>query len=456
MDCVQVYTKELKIEQVVKEAAKPVSMGTVDYFVEGYEFGPAITGVAVNFKGEVSKADLANLSVKTNGKDRNITKAYFVDAEGNEKDATVGTRARFDLEVKYTSTMVTYGTFSFPSSDDGGCSPFVYNNVNNWNPDLKLEVRLASGKSIKVGKDTYNDEAPAIANEVGARIILSTKDWGEAKTFTSNGKTLSYKAYETTDLAGDSGKNPLVIWLHGAGEGGTDPDIALLGNDVTNLGEEKVQAHFKSATSAGAYVLAVQTPTMWMDNGNGQNHGGNEHSVYTETLKATIDHYLEGNADVDTSRIILGGCSNGGFMTMEMAVNYPSFFRAYYPVCEAYQDSFLTESDIASLKDLSIWFTHSANDTTVNPENFTVATYKRLMAAGAKDVHFSYFENVRGNEGNPTGMNDYMGHYSWIYTLKDECLKDQADPTNVVAPSSADVLVNGTAVSLWGWAASKA
>ncbi len=457
MDCVQVYTKELQIAQVIKQAAKPVSLGTVDYYVEGFEFGPAITGVLAHFKGAVAKGDLSHLTVKTNGRDRIIENVYLADESGNPSDANQGNIVRFDLTVQYTSTMMTWGDYSFPSSNDFGCSPFVYaNNVNNWNPNLSIAVEIASGSTIEVGGETYGDEVRGRIDEIGERIILSTKDWTEARTHTANGKTLSYKAYETDALKNDGVKDPLIIWLHGAGEGGTDPDIALLGNDVTNLGEEKIQSHFEIGQQKGAYVLAVQTPTMWMDTGNGQNHSGNAHSVYTETLKSTIDKYLEENPDADESRIFLGGCSNGGYMTMEMAINYPSFFKAYYPTCEAYQNAFLTDQDVAKLKDLSMWFTHAANDTTVDPNNFTVPTYKRLIDAGASDVHFSYFVDVKGNECNPDGeMNDHMGHYSWIYVLKDECAKDQADPNNIAAPSTKDVMVNGQAVTMWGWMASK-
>ena len=75
------------------------------------------------------------------------------------------------------------------------------------------------------------------------------------------------------------------------------------------------------------------------------------------------------------------------------------------------------------------------------------------MAAGATDVHFSYFVDVRGKEGGQE--NKYMGHYSWIYTLKDECALDQADPENVAAPSTKAVKVGDEEVTLWGWAASK-
>ena len=138
-------------------------------------------------------------------------------------------------------------------------------------------------------------------------------------------------------------------------------------------------------------------------------------------------------------------------MTMEMAVTYGDFFRAFYPCCEAYSDSFLTDDDVNKLKDLPMWFIHAANDTTVDPSSFVLPTYRRLMGAGAKDIHLSYFVDVRGTQGNPAG-NNYMGHYSWIYIFRDEVQYDQEDYNNVQAPSTKAVKdAQGHDVNLFDW-----
>ena len=251
-------------------------------------------------------------------------------------------------------------------------------------------------------------------------------------------------------MKNDTGKNPLIIWLHGQGEGGTDPDIALLGNDVTNLGESTIQSYFKVQDGIqGAYVLAPQSPTMWMDDGTGTNNGGEAKSIYTDVLKDLIDKYIADNNDIDTSRIYIGGCSNGGYMTMNMVTAYPSFFAAAYPICEAYKDSFLTNEEVNSLQNLPMWFVASADDTTVNPENFVIPTFKRIKEAGNTNAHFSYFEHVYGED---TGHQvQYMGHYSWIYAFRDEVKLDQADINAIAAPSTAEVKIGAKSVGLWEW-----
>ena len=411
---------------------------TVDYLVEGFEFGPAIEGVKLNLEGKVKASDLKNVTfaVKTNGTNRNILSVDLCDQEGTVINATESNYIRFTLEV----TSSTY-------SASGGAQCFSYTSMNDWSKNITAEVSIKSGTLIS-GEDSFSN---LTVKNIRSRIVTSTREWGEAKTHTAEGYTLSYKGYEPDRLREDGVLNPLVIWLHGQGEGGTDPDIAILGNDVTELGNEKIQSHFVKGQQKGAYVLAAQTPTMWMDNGKGQNHGGVGHSIYTKSLKSLIDKFIEDNGDIDPKRIFVGGCSNGGYMTMEMAINYGNFFRAFYPCCEAYSDSFVEDSDIEKLKDLPMWFIHAANDGTVDPSKFTLATYKRLKDAGAKDLHLSYFVNVTGTQGNPRG-NNYDGHWSWIYIFRDEVALDQADPNSIKAPSTEEVKdANGNTVNLFDW-----
>ena len=432
-------TKEGYFDRVLKLFVDEYD--TLDYLVEGFEFGPAIVGVKLNFPEKVKKEDLQGKQfvVKTNKSNRTVTSVDLCDQEGQIINATESHYVRISLEMKYSG---------WGPADGASCFTYA-NNVNNWTVGITAEAALADGQTLKVGEDTYTSANKF--NYIRSRIVLSTRDWGEAKSHTAEGYTLTYKEYQTDAMREDGVLNPLVIWLHGMGEGGTDPDIALLGNDVTALGEKKIQDHFVKGKQQGAYVLAAQTPTMWMNSGTGSNNGGTGHSIYTKTLKSLIDNYIKENGDIDTNRIYVGGCSNGGYMTMEMAVTYGNFFRAFYPCCEAYSDSFVTDEDIQKLKDFPMWFIHAANDQTVNANNFVIPTYQRLKEAGAKDLHFSYFTDVRGTDGNPQG-NSYQGHYSWIYIFRDEVEFDQADPNNIKAPSDQPVKdKDGNTVNLFDW-----
>lgn len=236
------------------------------------------------------------------------------------------------------------------------------------------------------------------------------------------------------------GKRPLIIWLHGAGEGGTDPTIAYTGNKVVRLASDEVQKLF-----GGAYIYAPQCKTFWMDDGCGQISTSGD-SIYVEALKAAIDEFVEEHEGIDTDRIYIGGDSNGGFMTMRMIIDYPDYFAAAFPVCEALLSEKITEGQLTQLKNMPIWFTHAKNDPVVAPDEFAVLTYKRLIEAGAKDVHFTYWDKIcdihegfLDENGKPY---EYFGHAAWIPMLNDDCKVDF---------DGSPVIYDGREVSLLEW-----
>lgn len=138
-----------------------------------------------------------------------------------------------------------------------------------------------------------------------------------------------------------------------------------------------------------------------------------------------IKDYVSKNRDIDSNRIYIGGCSNGGYMTMLMIRDYQKYFAAAYPVCEGLNNTLITDSDIEKMKDTPIWFTCAKTDTTLSPEDNTLPTYDRLIKAGAKNVQLSYFDNVidttglyKKIDGSPY---EYNGHWSWIYLYNNQC-----------------------------------
>ena len=395
---------------------------TYKLIVEGYEWGPSVTKAVIQLEGDADplsiSADKFKVSVHTAGfmgdsdNDRPVTDAYVSDAQGNRSDAAA---PYVTIEMLVGAQMGMMGGEALP-----GSSPFSYDlttSLNSWslsNYTITLNAAITvAGASV----DALNIPASAYAGKI--EPLVDTLNKG---TNALDGITLTYAAYESADMTGDGFANPLIIWLHGAGEGGTDIDIPLLGADVTELMKDPIQGYFKrDGGEQGAYVLAVQTPTMWMDSGSGQ-HQGNQDSIYTAVLYDTIQKYVASNPDIDTNRIYIGGCSNGGYMTMNMLINYPDYFAAGFPVCEAYMDSFITEDKLVILKDIPLWFTQSRDDTTVAPVNYAIPTFIRLLQTGASDVHFSFFDTVVGQDA--PGVT-YMGHWSWVYALSDRSVKDQ-------------------------------
>ena len=243
----------------------------------------------------------------------------------------------------------------------------------------------------------------------------------------------------------DSGKHPLIVFLHGAGEGGFDTAVPYTGNKVTTFSEPYAQEIF-----GGAFVLVPQCDTMWLDDGSHQ-YGDSGISMYTEDLKTTIDEFVSAYSDaIDMDRIYVGGDSNGGFMTMRMLMSYPDYFAAGFPICEAMLDARITEEDIEHLKQIPLWFTHGKADPVVAPDRYVVPTYQRLLAAGARNCHFTFWDEILDlytgwdtPDGKPF---KYFDHFAWIPMFNDACTTDY---------DGSPVTLDGRETTIFHWIAAQ-
>lgn len=391
---------------------------TYDLVINGYDWGPGVDKIILHcnksFTDESIKAEDFTISVDLQVTkwiswppkvedatlNRNITEAYLSDDKGNKIS---GTGSDITLEVSV-------------HPEDGASNPFLYASdmMNHWQQIYKYDIR---NEKLDISVTQENKRIGVLADEFTI---------GES---TTDSVTLHYGFWRPKNA---SEKTPLIIWLHGMGEGGTDPYIALYGNKVVNLITPKVQDCFGPT---GAYVLVPQVDGFWMQVSKEKNQenwitGKSEEtvSIYTEALFNLIDEFVKNHPEVDKNRIYVGGCSNGGYMTINMLLQYPDYFAAAYPICEAYPDSKIDEDKLAVLGRQSIWFTQSKDDKTVKPKSFVLPTYKRLVKAGAKDIHLTLWDSVTDQTGKFKDKKGkpykYNGHFSWVYTLNNECKED--------------------------------
>ncbi|GFP74479.1 prolyl oligopeptidase family serine peptidase [Clostridium fungisolvens] len=405
---------------------KSTSYSTV---TEVQDWGPAITKVIVNLGQKVDQGLIATDTFKVHvlrtenrpntlmlgaaEGDRKVTRAYVSDKDGNA--VASGSYAVLEMEI---------------GPDLALGSPMNYslsNGLNGW---------VTSNYTITQQRDITSN-SQTIRGLVGNVYAGGTKILADQFT-TSQGTydniTLHYASFAP---AKDSKKHPLVIWLHGAGEGGTDGLLPIMGNKAVNFASPEMQKYFE-----GAYVLAPQAPTFWMDGLNGGRGDGT--SKYEKALMSLIKEYVANNKDIDTNRVYIGGDSNGGYMTMVMARDYTDYFAAAFPTCEALKDTLITDADIQKLKNIPLWFTASKTDTTVPVNSFMVPTYERLVKAGAKNVHMTLLEKVldttglyKKADGTPY---EYMGHWSWIYVYNNQCVDT----------------INGKSTTIMEWLAAQA
>ena len=396
--------------QTLKMAPQVVGVTT-------YEANTAVNLVVVKPEIQLVNPDPSVFTVSTNGTERTVVSTYPCDARG-----------AFNPEGDCLA-------LGLAKAKGRGIGLSKAGNV--WKTEYSVKVGLKKGKAIKVGKQKFT----AIECETAEALkdFVSEADYFNKGTFTGKltGKpgevTLTYASYEPWSLKGDGKANPLVIWLHGGGEGGTDVSITLLGNEVVALIRPQIQSHFTTEGGAnGAYVLSVQCPTMWMGTSKGFGHGDYP-SLYADVLKSCIDSFVDSHPDVDPNRIYLGGCSNGGYMTMHMLIRHPKYFAAAYPTCEAYMDQYISDDEIKALAEENIWIVQSYDDTTVDPKVHCIPTFQRIVKAGGKNVWMSMFENVVGID-NPGQK--LFGHFSWCYLFNDAVTHSQEQSQYEVKPSN--------------------
>ncbi len=223
-----------------------------------------------------------------------------------------------------------------------------------------------------------------------ASLLLASflfADDQQAKTFEKEIKVtvkMSYllalpEGYEKGDK-----KWPLVVFLHGAGESGTDL--------------EKVKMHGppKLAANGKALPFILVSP---------QSPGrGWDPNVLDAMLEDLITRYK-----VDPDRVYLTGLSMGGFGTWTWAASHPERFAAIAPICGG-GDLKAAEK----LKALPIWVFHGAKDNVVSIRA-SEAMVDALKAVGS-GVKFTVYPEAGHDSWTETYNNPEF--FEWLLAQK--------------------------------------
>lgn len=399
--------------------------GSYSIVIEGYDWGPAVSKVILTMEEPATSVDWKGYTVTVRRSSdcapipanqvlgsRSVIAGYVSDAKGNRM--AEGNHVTLVLAVA-------------PNLPIG--SPIQYSQAQGCRGNSWINYQM-----------TIKDEAKGMIwnQEMDRFMPLIDRFDLTGKYSDGNGITMSYASYSPPNI---EEKSPLIIWLHGGGEGGTDPSIPLIANRAANYASDEIQAIF-----GGAFVLSPQSPTRWMDSGEGTTRGQTD-DIYFKALKHLIEDFIAENPSVDQNRIYVGGCSNGGYMTVKLLIEYPDFFAAAFPSALAYWNEFLTDAQVNRIKDIPMWYIHSKDDTVTDPEQTVVPVYNRLIAAGAPNVHFTYYDHVVDITGFFGGAGyHYPGHWSWIYGHANVARTDY---------DGSLVKLDGRAVTIMEWMAAQ-
>ncbi len=202
----------------------------------------------------------------------------------------------------------------------------------------------------------------------------------EKKVFEDgSGASMPYRLYvpESYDA---SKKYPVVVFLHGAGERGSDNSAQLV-NGIQVLFD--THEAFKEAI-----VIAPQCPATkrWVE--TDWSAGCYSSDLIGEEQLATVMKILEsvqGEYSTDTDRIYAMGLSMGGFGTWDLLTRHHDVFAAGVPICGSGDPN---KADI--LSQVPIWTFHDTTDGVV-PYNGTKTMYNSIKAAGGDKIKFTTY-----------------------------------------------------------------
>lgn len=347
-----------------------------DLYSHVYDYGQRINRVEFDLPTEINDKDLAidSFTVKTknslgkmkieNGK-REIKNIYL---KGNaKKDKHVVIELQSELNSPYSSTL-------------------FWDEDNFTNKPLNILYEVKQNKKVgNLDKLKYKQ-----GKIFDSEIDLLTS--GQSKT------GIHYKDFKPKN---NKSKHPLVIWFHGAGEGGNNN----LGQVTANKGASAFLNDETQQILDYPYVLAPQSPDFWMPEFTVQDKKlkGKDR---TDDLIDLIKEYISKNPSIDKNRVYLLGASMGGYQVWEALAKEPELFAAGIPICAAYQ---VPTKHLDKLKNIPVWLVHTKTDDTV-PYKYSVNTYNYLKKIGSKVIFTSYDDIKVGNE-------PYSPHASWIYTL---------------------------------------
>lgn len=207
--------------------------------------------------------------------------------------------------------------------------------------------------------------------------------------------SLNYLLFVPQAAKSDPNKKwPLMLFLHGAGERGTNLWL------VTKHGPPKI---VREKPDFPFILVSPQCPQ------------GETWSA--DSLIALLDDVI-GRLPVDKSRVYLTGLSMGGYGTWNLATWHPERFAAVVPICGGGDPVGVVLADgprAAALKTLAVWAFHGAKDPVVSIDESRrmVEAFKRV---GCQEIDLTVYPEAGHDSWTETYNNPKL--YEWLLKHK--------------------------------------
>lgn len=356
--------------------------------------GEVVYAVVCDFGDNIDTTNINRDSIKVESavgkeiKERTITKIYSNDKIEADGEESKGQYLVIELNPMDENSMTT----SF--------DPVEFLSVRN---ELKYTVTFL--ENVKTEKKTFMVANKGILN---GNEVIPVVDEFEKLTFNSkSGKELKYRFFQPQKE--NDKKYPLVLFLHGAGERGTDNTLQMIGNEGA-----LTFAYKEDQEKNPCYILAPQSDSTdkltfyWTEE--------ERYNAVLELVRETMEKY-----SIDENRVYIVGMSMGGIGTWNIIEKNPDLFAAAVPICgvtnyKAAGDPYnqpiyapVNEEHVEILKNIPIWAFHGVDDPVVDVRN------SREM--------YEAIKKVNGNLMKYTELPEGTSHLSWIQALQDKDMK---------------------------------
>ena len=188
-------------------------------------------------------------------------------------------------------------------------------------------------------------------------------------------------------------KYPLVLFLHGAGERGTNL------KDIEIHGLPKLVRNGKKFPFI---IIAPQCPlNLWWSD-----------PLPVELLSKLVNDIVM-KYGIHKNNVFCTGLSMGGYGTLALSIKNPKLFSAIIPICGGMDiKNFF---DILNLKDLPIWLFHGDKDEVIPLEN-SQSIYKVLKLVN-KNIKLTVYKGVDHNSWDRAYDDNEL--YKWMLSHKD-------------------------------------
>lgn len=217
------------------------------------------------------------------------------------------------------------------------------------------------------------------------------------------GEVFPYRLH-APQFAKPNQRYPLIVFLHGSGECGTNNSSQI------KVGLPTLMAKLiKRPEPVMVLASQCQVGNWWVKRlARDEDYAASAEPTPSMEVVLTIVDYLMATRQADPNRIYITGLSLGGFGTWDAIQRAPTLFAAAIPICGG--------GDIRRvqpIKQLPIWVFHGDADQNVNV-GCSQRMVESLKLAGSREVRYTEYAGAAHNVWDRTFANDEV--IDWLFS----------------------------------------